>query len=444
MASTSVSGLMKWLARDPWREAFLDVLDEHVGEVLEIYDLDKFDDLASLIDAHWTMTVWGCAFEDFLTRDMPGAGNMAEDYLKRRGWKESALNRAYIEGLRKSVMSLYEASDIRPGESFMARDLLRGGEPLLISERTATKTLKPWERLAMRVVDQRGKNVLGGGLLPIDFDVSQSLIESIGYEEVSDPEIFRQLAPVFTDAFLQSLIERVLGDCIPEMVNSEGDAIEFIRIFFRLAENASAAEIRKAHEGSPELEAADSDFWNWIESREAGGNSDRLPEPGSLKWQTTSDSGNVILGQIALKPDRVELHVNSEARAERGQAMLTNLLGGLVAFPLMERQTLESALAESSGSSAQDSDLDLDPEEERRLIHGVMDRHYRKQLDEPVPALGNISPRKAAKTEQGRQKLVEWLKYLENRNARSGPEDPMASYDTTWLWKELGIADRRK
>jgi len=38
----------------------------------------------------------------------------------------------------KLDLSLYEVSDIVPGESFRARDLVRGGEPVLISERSAT------------------------------------------------------------------------------------------------------------------------------------------------------------------------------------------------------------------------------------------------------------------------------------------------------------------
>src|SRR6187455_94278 len=53
-----------------------------------------------------------------------------------------------MRGLRSSIMSLYEASAIVPGQSFLARDLLRGGEPVLISERTATRTLKEWDQIA--------------------------------------------------------------------------------------------------------------------------------------------------------------------------------------------------------------------------------------------------------------------------------------------------------
>jgi hypothetical protein len=73
-------------------------------------------------------TLRGCAFEDLVSAGR-AERNAADDYLKRRGWKESAGTRAYIEALRRSSMSLYEVSDIVGGVSFLARDLVRGGDP---------------------------------------------------------------------------------------------------------------------------------------------------------------------------------------------------------------------------------------------------------------------------------------------------------------------------
>ncbi|MGA7388519.1 MAG: hypothetical protein WBW99_11420, partial [Pseudolabrys sp.] len=80
----------------------------------------------------------------------------------------------------------------------------------------------------------------------------------------------------------------------------------------------------------------------------------------------------------------LELCVNSETRADRGRRMLESLVDGLVGVPLVERQTLK-----------------------------------------------------------GRDKLVVWLKLLENQTAKHAPEHPMSSYDLTWMWRELGLYDRR-
>ena len=68
-----------------------------------------------------------------------------------------------------------------------------------------------------------------------------------------------------------------------------------------------------------------------------------------------------------------------------------------------------------------------------------------RTLDQPVPSLGNKSPRAAVKTAKGRAKVVDWLKLLENRTAAAGKsDDPMASYSFDWMWAELGVAKLRR
>ena len=65
-------------------------------------------------------------------------------------------------------------------------------------------------------------------------------------------------------------------------------------------------------------------------------------------------------------------------------------------------------------------------------------------LGEPIPALGDTSPMKAVKTAKGREKVIAWLKTIENHSAKMPDSDPMASYDFTWLWEKLGLADQRR
>lgn len=138
----SLASLMKFAIRAEWADAFEDVLAEHFGMAFEAFDLEQ-DDIPNLLGQHWAGTLWGCAFEDFLTRRVgPDGRNVVEDYLKRRGWKETGQTQRYMGALSSSFMSLYEVSDIVVGESFLARDLILGGEPVLIHERSATQTLR--------------------------------------------------------------------------------------------------------------------------------------------------------------------------------------------------------------------------------------------------------------------------------------------------------------
>jgi hypothetical protein len=102
MASAhSLAGLMKWLDRAEWRDAFNEVLERHLAPPCAKADV-SLDELPDLIGDQHTGVLWGCIFEDFLARDLDDGRNIVGDYLKRRGWKESASNKAYVTALRSS------------------------------------------------------------------------------------------------------------------------------------------------------------------------------------------------------------------------------------------------------------------------------------------------------------------------------------------------------
>lgn len=177
--SHNLKGLMKFLERDKWRDCFGEVLDVHICPMLDNEGME-FEDMAEDLAVDWPMSIWGCAFEDFLTQDFEvEGGNIIDEYLKRRGWTENAQTKAYLIALRSSVMSLYEVSDIVAGQSLMARDLIRGGEPITVNDGTVTKHLKQWDRLAARIVPFMGRNIFTTGLLLFTPSATEALFDGL-------------------------------------------------------------------------------------------------------------------------------------------------------------------------------------------------------------------------------------------------------------------------
>ena len=129
---------------------------------------------------------------------------------------------------------------------------------------------------------------------------------------------------------------------------------------------------------------------------------------------------------------------------DRIAARLEPALGALVGEPLIQARTVAELMASPPTDTPGARSSCLVPNEERAVIHATLDQHYMNLLDQPVPTLGNVSPRRAAKSERGRQKLGSWLKYLENRAAQHEAGSPMAGYDLRWMWEELGVADLRR
>ncbi len=249
---TVFDGLVKWMVRGPWPEHCEDAIDDHLHAWCDLHDLDTFEEMADKIGQHWVSVLNEMAMNDFLSRDTED-GNVVDLYLKRRGWNEKAIPKAYLKAIRGSVMSLYEVSEIRPGESFTARDMILGGDPILVEERSGTKTMLQWEQLAMRIVEVRGRHVIAGGALPYEPELTEQVIEEVclrageieldledmfsEQDECPEPELIQDLslamvlklsAPLFSEAWLMGTVLDPADVELPTLLNAEGDEIEFI------------------------------------------------------------------------------------------------------------------------------------------------------------------------------------------------------------------------
>lgn len=328
--SHDLKGLMKFLAREEWRECFKEVFYDHFGPVLDAGDMD-FGDIAEIVGDDWAMTPWGCAFEGFLTQDFEvEGGNIVDEYLKRRCWKENAQAKTYMKALRTSVMSLYEVSEIVPGKSLIARDLIRGGEPITVSEGTATKSLKQWDRIAARIVPLMGKNVFAGGLLPFTPQATDALFDGLRQmfgkknatklPAIKDEEL-QAAASVFTLSWLFDTLECAMGQ--PSMQNADGDELIFHDVRFPLASGVTQNHIVARVSSIPGMSQENAKFWNWLEQKPKHDARKR----SAPSFDTTMDSGARALGNIELKGKFLHLSTNSAERAQIGTTFIQQALG---------------------------------------------------------------------------------------------------------------------
>ncbi|WP_298808772.1 hypothetical protein [uncultured Sphingomonas sp.] len=447
-----LSGLMKFATSPAWADHLGEALGDHLELAMDEFDFG-YEDLADIVGDHWAGVLWGCAFEDLLTRAVaPDGRNIVDDYIKRRGWNESGPAKAYMRALRSSVMSLYEVSEVEPGHGFLVRDLIRGGAPVRVSERSASQTLKQWDRIGARVVEVGGRHLLSGGLLSFPMEAADDLVRGLRRAErkrsprtplILDDEKLRALPVLITTAWLFDIVPRTLEpEGIPVLHNSDGEEVVFHRVRFPFARGATHALIGERLDTLPALQRETSHFWNWLGDKP--GKTTRAT--GKMSWGVTMEDGTPVLGNIELKGRALILAVTSAERAGRGTAIIADALAGLVGTPLTTIETVEQAMAARvEGLATSEPAPSVPPEVATPLVHTMLDRQYRATLDEPIGMLGDITPRAAAKTAAGRDRLTTWLKHLENRSgAKHDSNDPMATYDFTWMWHELGIENLRK
>jgi hypothetical protein len=417
---------------------------EHLLPALEEFEVDH-DELADLLGEQWSGVLWGCGFEDFLGQQYED-GNIVDLYLKRRGWKETALNRAYFAALRDTPVSIYEVSDVQPGTSMVLRDLLADAEPITVREKSATRSLKQWDRIAVRVVAEADHHVISGALLPFSVDAAELLFaglrDALRLKKRDDLRLTRDqllgCAPVFTSAWLFTELPRVLTPAQTEFCNSDGDEMLFHDLRFPLAAGVTQKEVAARLDRVKDFLPEGPQFWNWLATRKG-----RVGKAaGGIMLETQMD-GVTVLGSLELKGKALLVTVNSAGRAAKVEALVLEAAGDFLKRPLTTIRTVAQMMTEERPERSQEGADEIPPEIAQQILHDHMDRHYRDTLDQPIPALGGKTPRQAARSVAGRTKVVEWLKLIENRSA-GHPDTVMREYDFSWMWDELGLPEHRR
>ncbi len=465
----AVGNVLDWALRDEWAEEWSCVFAEHLAPVCEDLDLAP-EALESALGSDGFGIAFACAMEDFLSRSVGEDGrNIVDDYLKRRGWRESGAAKTYLRALRASVMSLYEVVDLAPGKHLVLRDLIRGGEPVRVDERLGSQTAARWDRMAVRVLSVAGKRCLSGGALLLPHDTVPALLDAIdraakreraaakrrakrtgGAADVSletlKVEMLPRLAPIFTRTWLVSNLGR-LSQPPPRFVNFDGHDIVFAEIRYPLLPDA-ALEIERRLDAAPLIERDGDDVreWTWLRGGEPPGVAPTEGARRAFASDFGSDDGRWTFARIVLEAETLLLTCNSRERADLATTKLAGLLDGLIGQPLTSMQTAEQAMAESDAkrSGEKAAPETVPPEIAGPLLRQVLDDHYRGCLKEPIGMLDGKTPRQAVRSKKGRQQVVAWLKHLENAAARRAQLDPAAAYDFSWMWEELGIADLRE
>ena len=456
----ATANLFKWAEREEWEALQMEIYDAHIDPVADALDMSG-DDIAEFLgDSAFMLHVF--ITEDFLTARFgeDDQQNVIDDYLKRRGWREAVSARRYLEALRDSVVSLYEIVDVDPGRSVTVRDLILGGEAVTVNEKQGSQSLARWDRVAARVVTVNGREHFTGGILRYRHEASQELLsvfdemaermreellkaaKETGDDSTVELEAVRRLivlglpcAPIFSEHWTIDTIARLQAP-LPEPRNSDNEAIVFSEVRFPVAgDEAKVAAVLDGIEAF-EREEGDEARWAWLSP---GSPFDRMDGDG--EDPPAADAEDTIrmtsLGAARLESGALLLAVNSRERAERGRDLLASSLGDLVGSPLVSHQDPEQAMAEYAGQA--EDEPGLPPEEAARIIHDHLDKHYRRTLDEPIPMLDGKTLRQAAATTEGRAQAIDWLKQLENSEQHRAAQEGEKPYDTSWIWRELGI-----
>jgi hypothetical protein len=351
--------------------------------------------------------------------DVDGQGTVAELFLEDEGARLSVAERQFLERLSRANLRLYEVEAVERGSGVRLLDLWTGTR-LSVHERTATDHIVTWDLLGARVApDGAGGNVFEGGLYLYPADARSEILSHFRrlyrrdqrkYPDDDSSAFFRRHGMVFNHLW----IDLVAFPEPPRIVTDEGDPLIFCRSVF---ETDRVDEVRAAISAHPDV---------------------RPVGDGRFAWRERIEEGEHLAGTWAFEGQRVVLETASRPRAERGRAWLESLVGGAVRHRATSLETVEQTLDEvRRRRPAIQEDRPPSPSEAEEL-QGFYDRYYAEWLDMPVPALGNRTPRAAARTKVWRGRLTALLKQFEN-TAERGARQGRRPYDFRWIWRELGL-----
>jgi hypothetical protein len=368
-------------------------------------------------------------------------------FLAECGSQLDEYQQSFIRAACAEPFTFFLVTAVEPRRSLTLRDLLLERE-VTVKERQATEILKRGNIIYGRCVSLAGQSILlGVGPVPLPpdihswiLDIRDNMRKAAGGKRALD-----RVCLLSKDDFLRAryfeAADRVLNPPPPVLQNTDGDPLVFIQLKYELLCLPEQALEELKSLTLPEfqqeiLDAADFD------------GSGRLIQ-ASITWQKKGNRlnpgwDNTSLGKIDIRRDALEIEVNSEARAKKIRQEIQKRLGSACKFLREEHKSIDALLqgreahskTVGKGRPRQD-DGEAVPLEFRAALREQMRAHWEAWLDIPIPALKGQSPRAAAGTPQGRERLEALLMEYEYRN-ESAPQ-PELRPDVAELRRKLGL-----
>jgi hypothetical protein len=334
-------------------------------------------------------------FEDWFTLDRVGENGLTpvEALLERGGDRLTTGAREYLTRLGRTELRIHEVAAATPDRLDLVD--LWTGEARVVRERDADD-LEPGDIVAARLMPGAdGELVIEGCSLLYPGDVKDGLMEVLkaGYARAI-PELprggeavfFKSTAPVLHLLWMLRVAPMGPPACVEAVFDVK-----------------DAGRLEAVLDSHPDIETDDDGCYVWMD-----------------------------FGTFTIEDGRLIFHSDSEDLAERGRRMIEHAAGDAVRYA--GTRTEEPDVAEDD-----DEAPPVPPEVEAEVLNRHYDAHYRRWLDEALPALAGLSPRKAAQVPSLRPQVAALLREIEDRLQRAREAGEFA-YDARWLRETLAVA----
>jgi hypothetical protein len=205
----------------------------------------------------------------------------------------------------------------------------------------------------------------------------------------------------------------------PSPKTADGEPLVLCTVAFDVADDAhdQIVELLDVAEGFRREPGAGANCWAWLGPSKASGK---------------------VRADLVLAEDLFTVQTQSLAWASKANSRLVEELGDRIVLKDIHTQEATPEMLSELGIEAGDEEAEAVSEDQKQVVHQVLENHYRKWLYEPLPALDDASPRDAVTDPVTRVEVVKLLVEAEERTRASSW--PMNEFDFDFLWSELGLS----
>ncbi len=347
-------------------------------------------------------------FHDYVS-DRYGS-DMVSLFEKEKGGKLDEADREILASWKNTILGLFEVVDVEYSKGVLLRDLLTD-ERYFVRDISLSKSVFKWDCIFMRL-NKVGEEWGGIGTCRIlsqpQADVMKETIES-KFADSGVPTLQDYLHKAYPSISIMHRIFYLLSEFapMPELRTMDGEAIIFSKATYKILDKRKVGE--RLEKCSEIDHTEEEEAYTWYEE---------IPEE-----ERRFDGERRILGSITIDGGKLTLECNSRERLARGRELLSGIMNDGIVFIKEDFEDVGSAMErmekEDKGKGRKKQETEEIPEElRRRLKEEYLLNHYKNWLDMDVPALEGQTPRQAVKTTDGKQKLIEMLKDIENMAMR--------------------------